>query len=68
MTIYPIRLYGDAVLRRAARPVERFDADLRRFGAALVETMLAGLGHPVTPSDANTAGGLRRGLQPPAKA
>jgi hypothetical protein len=26
VTTYPIRLYGDAVLRRAARPVDRFDA------------------------------------------
>ena len=50
MTIFPIRLYGDAVLRRAARPVACFDADLHRFGAALVETMLeaegAGLAAP----------------------
>jgi len=50
VTIYPIRLYGDAVLRRAARPVERFDDALRHFGAALVETMLeaegAGLAAP----------------------
>jgi peptide deformylase len=50
VTTYPIRLFGDAVLRRAARPVERFDADLRRFGADLVETMLeaegAGLAAP----------------------
>jgi peptide deformylase len=50
LTIYPIRLYGDAVLRRAARPVERFDDELRRFGAALVDTMLeaegAGLAAP----------------------
>jgi len=50
VTIYPIRLYGDAVLRRATRPVDRFDPELRRFGAALVETMLeadgAGLAAP----------------------
>jgi peptide deformylase len=50
VTIYPIRLYGDAVLRRASRPVERFDAALGRFGDTLVETMLeaegAGLAAP----------------------
>jgi peptide deformylase len=50
VNIYPIRLYGDAVLRRAARPVERFDDALGAFGAALVETMLeaegAGLAAP----------------------
>jgi peptide deformylase len=50
VTTYPIRLFGDAVLRRAALPVERFDDELRRFGADLVETMLeadgAGLAAP----------------------
>ncbi|MDA0699976.1 MAG: peptide deformylase [bacterium] len=50
MTTYPIRLYGDAVLRRAARAVERFDDELRRLGETLVETMLeadgAGLAAP----------------------
>jgi peptide deformylase len=50
VTTFPIRLYGDAVLRRPSRPVERFDAELRRFGAALVDTMLeaegAGLAAP----------------------
>jgi peptide deformylase len=44
VTTYPIRLFGDAVLRRPARPVERFDDELRSFGADLVETMLAAEG------------------------
>ncbi len=50
MTTYPIRLFGDQVLRRAARPVDRIDDALRTFAAALVETMLeaegAGLAAP----------------------
>jgi peptide deformylase len=50
MPSYPIRLYGDAVLRRRAAPVVAFDAQLRNFVAALSETMLladgAGLAAP----------------------
>ncbi len=50
MTTYPIRLYGDAVLRRTARHVDRFDQELQDFAAALIETMLeaegAGLAAP----------------------
>jgi len=50
LTTYPIRLYGDAVLRRRALPVTRFDGELRRFADALVDTMLtaegAGLAAP----------------------
>ncbi len=44
MTTFPIRLYGDAVLRRRAQPVTRFDAEFRRLGEALAETMLAAEG------------------------
>ena len=44
MTTFPIRLYGDAVLRRRAQPVTRFDAEFRRLGDALAETMLAAEG------------------------
>lgn len=39
-TTYPIRLFGDTVLRRRAAPVTTFDARLRRFVTALGETML----------------------------
>lgn len=50
MTTYPIRLYGDAVLRRRSRPIDVFDGELRRFGEALAATMLeaegAGLAAP----------------------
>jgi len=50
LTTYPIRLYGDAILRQRARPVTRFDAELRRLADALVDTMLtaegAGLAAP----------------------
>ena len=44
MTTFPIRLYGDAVLRRRAAPVQRFDASLRAFTDALADTMLAAHG------------------------
>jgi peptide deformylase len=47
---YPIRLYGDAVLRRRAAPVTVFDERLREFADALATTMLhadgAGLAAP----------------------
>ena len=44
--IRPIRLYGDPVLRRAARPVTSFDAALRTLASDLIDTMIAsdGLG------------------------
>ncbi len=44
--IRPIRLYGDPVLRRAARTVTSFDATLRALAADLIDTMIAsdGLG------------------------
>ncbi|MBW6455744.1 MAG: peptide deformylase [Trueperaceae bacterium] len=44
MSTYPIRLYGDAVLRRRSQPVTRFDAEFRRLGETLAETMLAAEG------------------------
>ncbi len=34
-----LRYYGDPILRERARPVESFDAWLREFAAAMVETM-----------------------------
>ncbi len=39
MPILPIRKWGDPVLREAARPVERFDAALRRLADDMIETM-----------------------------
>jgi peptide deformylase len=39
VTIQPIRLFGDPVLRTPADPVVDFDAELRRLVADLVETM-----------------------------
>ncbi|MDP9342088.1 MAG: peptide deformylase [Actinomycetota bacterium] len=39
MTILPIRQLGDPVLRERARPVERFDAQLARLAADMLETM-----------------------------
>jgi peptide deformylase len=39
VTIQPIRLFGDPVLRTPADPVVDFDAELRRLVGDLVETM-----------------------------
>ncbi|WP_203711011.1 peptide deformylase [Asanoa siamensis] len=39
MTVQPIRLFGDPVLRTPADPVVDFDAELRKLVADLVETM-----------------------------
>ena len=40
MSIKPIRLFGDPVLRTPAEPVTDFDAELRRLVKDLTETML----------------------------
>ena len=39
--IYPILYYGEPVLRRRARPVERFDSALEQLAADMLETMYA---------------------------
>ena len=39
MTVQPIRLFGDPVLRTPAEPVTVFDRELRRLVADLHETM-----------------------------
>lgn len=39
--ILPIRLYGDPILRRPAAPVKRFDAELARLVADMLETVYA---------------------------
>ncbi len=50
MTVQPIRLFGDPVLRTAADPVRVFDKEMRQLVADLTETMLdapgAGLAAP----------------------
>ena len=50
MTVLPIRLFGDPVLRTPADPVTVFDKELRRLVADLEQTMLdapgAGLAAP----------------------
>ncbi|MET7751580.1 peptide deformylase [Micromonospora sp. NPDC005367] len=50
MTVLPIRTVGDPVLRQAAKPVEAFDAELRRLVKDLQETLAdsrgAGLAAP----------------------
>ena len=40
MSIKPIRLFGDPVLRTPAEPVRDFDAELRRLVKDLTDTML----------------------------
>ncbi len=40
MSVKPIRLFGDPVLRTPAEPVRDFDAELRQLVADLAETML----------------------------
>jgi peptide deformylase len=44
MAVRPIVLYPDPVLRRPARPVERFDEELERLVSDLAETMYAAPG------------------------
>lgn len=44
MTVLPIRLYDDPVLRRAAEPVKEFDRELRGLVKSLTTTMRAGAG------------------------
>jgi len=44
MAILPIRIYPDPVLRARCRPVEQFDAALRKLAADMVETMHAAPG------------------------
>ena len=39
--IYPIRYYGDPLLRKRASPVRKFDAELARLAADMIETMYA---------------------------
>ena len=39
MALFPIRTFGDPVLRRPAREVTDFDADLRRLADDMIETM-----------------------------
>ena len=40
MSVKPIRLFGDPVLRTPAEPVRDFDAELRRLVKDLTDTML----------------------------
>lgn len=44
MAIMPIKTLGDPVLRESSRPVERFDASLRRVVDDMFETMYAAPG------------------------
>jgi peptide deformylase len=44
VTVVPIRLFGDPVLRTAADPVTDFDHEIRRLVKDLEETMLAAPG------------------------
>jgi peptide deformylase len=44
VTVQPIRLFGDPVLRTPAEPVVDYDAELRRLVADLTDTMLEASG------------------------
>lgn len=44
MAVFPIRVFGDAVLNTAAAPVDSFDDDLARLIDDLLETMYAAPG------------------------
>ena len=44
MALLEIRLFGDPVLKERSLPVDRFDAELVRFGDDLLETMRAAHG------------------------
>ena len=57
MSVKPIRLFGDPVLRTPAEPVRDFDAELRRLVKDLTETMMdaPGVGLAAPP----IGGGLR---------
>jgi len=44
VALLDIRLYGDPVLKEVSAPVTRFDAELARFGADLLETLRAAHG------------------------
>ncbi|MFN0151126.1 MAG: peptide deformylase [bacterium] len=44
MTVLPIRLYGDPVLRAVAKPIARWDAPLLRLARDMEETMRAANG------------------------
>ncbi len=44
MTVVPIRLFGDPLLRTPAEPVRDFDAELRQLVGDLEQTMLAAPG------------------------
>ena len=39
MAIFPIRTFGDPVLRVRTKPVDDFDAPLRRLAEDMIETM-----------------------------
>jgi peptide deformylase len=39
MSVLPIRVFGDPVLREPARPVETFDDALRRLAVDMIQTM-----------------------------
>lgn len=59
MSVLPIRLYGDPVLREKARPVSQVDESLRELIAAMGETMYGASGVGLA---ANQVGETRRVL------
>lgn len=56
--VLEIRTFGDPVLRSKARPVEEFDASLKRLGEQMLQTLRADEGRAALA--ANQVGVLRR--------
>ena len=57
MALLPVRLYGDPILRRTARPVEEVDEELKQLAEDMGETMRANEGVGLA---ANQVGELQR--------
>src|SRR3954451_18554620 len=62
VTVQPIRLFGDPVLRTAAEPVVDFDKELRQLVADLVENRLADPPRGAGPGTRRRSGSPRRGV------
>ncbi len=63
MSTLPIRIYGDAILRKKAKPVKHIDGQLQRLIVQMTETMLAAEAPPAVGLAAPQVGRLmvRRG-------
>lgn len=60
MSTLPIRIYGDAILRKKAKPVKHIDGQLQRLIVQMTETMLAAEAPPAVGLAAPQVGRLVR--------